>query len=228
MKILIVQHVEYEGPGIITEWLNENLHEFKVFHPTKDEAFPNVDVFDGIIILGGPMGTNDVEEYSWLKKEKIFLAEALRAKKSILGICLGSQLIAEALGAPIFKNKQPELGWFETKLHTNDFRKFLGIQVPESITPFHWHNDAFTLPKESVLLATSTITSVQAFLYGKKVLGLLFHLEADEQFVGEILEKDATCIDYKTEILNSETSAKAMNLKQNKRILFEILDFLMS
>ncbi len=216
MKILIFQHVDYEGPGIITEWLNESLHEFEVFYPAKDEAFPILDVFDGIIILGGPMGNNDIEEYSWLKKEKIFLAEALRAQKSILGICLGSQLIAEALGASIFKNTQPELGWFESKLHTNDFRKFLGIHVPETILPFHWHNDAFTLPKDSVLLASSTITSVQAFLHGKKVLGLLFHLEADEQFVGEILEKDATCIDDKAEILNKETTAKAMSLKQNK------------
>ena len=66
MKILIIQHVEYEGAGIITEWLNKGLHEIEVFYPAKHEAFPIVDVFDGIIILGGSMGTNDVEEYLWL------------------------------------------------------------------------------------------------------------------------------------------------------------------
>lgn len=112
MKIHYLQHVSFEALGYIEEWAtNERIHVSRTAL-FLDERFPELDTFDHLIIMGGPMGVHEEHRYPWLKPEKEFIDKALTAGKHVLGICLGAQLIAEVLGARVYPNPEKEIGWF--------------------------------------------------------------------------------------------------------------------
>ncbi|MAS93592.1 MAG: amidotransferase [Verrucomicrobiales bacterium] len=181
MKAHYLQHVPFEGPGYIELWLGEREIPLGCTRLFANDAFPHPDEFDLLIIMGGPMSVNDEELYPWLSQEKRFIRESIEAGKSILGVCLGAQLIASALGAAVYSGNETEIGWFPVFPVSGDL-----FEMEETV--FHWHGETFDLPVGASHLARSEGCENQAFRFGERVVGLQFHLETTPQTVAEMLE----------------------------------------
>lgn len=178
MQALIVQHVDVEGPGSLASCLVERGWGFDTVALHTGAALPAAPQhYDAIIVMGGPMGVDDEASHPFLRAEQAFLLQALAQGTPLLGICLGAQLLAKALGARVYRNAQKEIGWYTVDL-TADGRTeplFAGLTSPLPV--FQWHGDAFELPAGATALASSPLCTHQAFRYGDRVYGLLFHLE---------------------------------------------------
>ena len=184
MNIHWVQHVEFEGLGCIEPWLEENGHSVTCSRLWAGDGFPDAGTVDGLIVMGGPMGIYDDEEYPWLAGEKRFIRETVERQTPVLGICLGAQLIADVLGAKVGPGPQKEIGFFPVR-HTSEAIRNGAV---EEFTAFHWHGDTFGIPEGAVQLASSDVTPNQAFRYQKHVLALQFHLETTEQSLLSLYE----------------------------------------
>ena len=146
---------------------------------------PGINEIDLLIIMGGPMSVNDENELPWLIREKRFICDAIDNGKPVLGICLGAQLIASAMGAKIFPNAFKEIGWFPIQgISSIDSSAF---RFPASAEVFHWHGETFDLPTGAILLARSEGCENQAFQIGKSVIGLQFHLETTPESARELV-----------------------------------------
>ena len=181
MRVHVLQHVPFEGPGRIAAWLAARSAEVTTTRLFEaDAALPPAGAFDVLIVLGGPMSANDEAALPWLRQEKRLVAAAILSGKAVLGICLGAQLIAAACGATIYANPIKEIGWFPiTPIPGSDAGSFC---FDETATVFHWHGETFTLPPEAHHLARSAACNHQAFqLAGKAVNGLQFHLETTSE-----------------------------------------------
>lgn len=157
-------------------WLTEQGHDLFCTRLWAGDELPPIDSFSVLIVMGGPMGIYDHEEYPWLPDEKTFLAEVVAREIPTLGICLGAQLLADVLGAEVTPNWEKEIGWFSVQ-PTGDMPQSLAAIFPKEMRVFHWHGDTFSLPEDSVCIFESTACKNQAFLYKEHVLGLQFHLE---------------------------------------------------
>jgi GMP synthase-like glutamine amidotransferase len=173
MNIHWIQHVPFEGLGCIAPWLIERGYALTCTRLWADDSFPEIGSVNGLIVMGGPMGVYDEDQFSWLAAEKAFIREAIDQQKPVLGICLGAQLIAEGLGSGVWKNRQKEIGFFPLR---GD-----GVIFPAEFSAFHWHGDTFGIPDGAVRLASSAATENQAFIYKNNVLGLQFHLETTQE-----------------------------------------------
>ena len=189
MNVHYFQHVPFEGLGSIEQWIKAKSAHISATKFYKDTYLPQVDEIDWLIIMGGPMSVNDEQTYSWLPKEKKFIAEAIEHGKIVLGICLGAQLIASALGAQVFPNRNREIGWFPIECLTQSKNTSLQNIIPSPMEVFHWHGDTFDLPAHAVHLAWSEGCDNQAFCIGERVLGLQFHLEATPLTIKSLAEK---------------------------------------
>jgi len=188
MHIHAFLHTPFEKPGYIEQWAKEKGHSISFTKFYEPFVLPTLNDIDWLIIMGGPMGVYDEDKYPWLKEEKSFIKQVVDSKKIIMGICLGSQLIAEILGAKVFPNKYKEIGWFKIKTTEeakgNDFFKFF----PKETVVFHWHGDTFNLPAGAVHLAESDVCKNQAFIYNDRIIGLQFHIEVTENLLNEMLD----------------------------------------
>lgn len=189
MNIHYFQHVPFESPGYISEWLSGKGYTVactKFYEPNY--VLPELDKIDILIVMGGPMGVYDDHLYPWLPKEKAFIEDAIHASKKVLGICLGGQLIATCLGAYVNTAPHKEIGWFPVyptgEKTTYTWLDDLFIDSP---TVFHWHGDRFDIPYGAHNLASSDVNINQAFLYKDYVLALQFHLEVMEDNVQAML-----------------------------------------
>ncbi len=180
MNIHYLQHLEIEGLGSIEKWALNRKHSISGTKLYKNESFPEIDSFDWLIIMGGPMSINDEADYPWLIREKIFIRKAIYAGRVVIGICLGAQLIASALGATIWKNEFKEIGWFPLTMTSAAKESAVFGHLSETIDAFHWHGETFDLPKGSVRIAGSNACVNQAFSINEKVFGFQFHLETTE------------------------------------------------
>ncbi|MBB1127225.1 type 1 glutamine amidotransferase [Thiospirillum jenense] len=177
MRIQVLQHVPFEGPAYLGDWATRHHHHLTINHLYTGDPCPTRDSYDWLIVLGGPMNVNDDNEHSWLTAEKVCINTAIEDGKTVIGICLGAQLIAQALGATVRRNDQQEIGWFPITW-TDAAHQLPGCAtLPKQLTAFHWHGDTFSLPPGAVHLATSTACQQQAFYYDGRVLGLQCHLE---------------------------------------------------
>jgi len=183
MKVLIIKHVEIEGPGLIEYCLMREKIPYQILNINSDIRLPRLDDLSHIVILGGPMNVYEEDQYPFLKVEDLFIKEAIERGKSILGICLGAQLIAKALGARVFKASVKEIGWYDVSLTRIGSRDPLFSSLPKTFPVFQWHGDTFEIPKAAKLIATSTDVPHQAFRYGENVYGLQFHLEVTEEMI---------------------------------------------
>lgn len=174
MRAHVLQHVPFEGLGSIEDWLNQHQATTTWTRFYQSAALPSVEDVDLLIALGGPMSVNDTQELPWLVEEKKFVAAAIRAGKSVLGICLGAQLIASALGQRVYPGPNKEIGWFPIQATTGAPGSFA---FPATCDVFHWHGETFDLPDGAVQLARSTGCEHQAFQLGPRCIGLQFHLE---------------------------------------------------
>jgi len=177
MRIHCLQHVAFEGLANIEQWAIDEGYAVTKTHLYRHATFPNMDEFDWLIIMGGPMGAYEEEKYPWLVQEKQFVAEALAANKKILGICLGAQILASVMGAKVYPNVEQEIGWFPVRVNANAKNSPIFSIFPEVFTPLHWHGDTFDLPTGCVCTMSSDYCANQAYYYGDRVFGLQFHIE---------------------------------------------------
>lgn len=181
MNVHWFQHVPFEGLGKIERWLVSRGHVLSSTRFYLGETPPeSVDGFEWLIVMGGPMNVYQHRDHPWLPSEKRVIRDAILAGKRVLGVCLGAQLIADALGGKVFQNSEREIGWFPVRAVPAGASS--PFAFPSEATVFHWHGDTFSLPPEGVWLARSDGCEHQAFAIGARVLGLQFHLEmtADE------------------------------------------------
>lgn len=177
MRIHYLQHVPFEGLGQIEPLLLAQGHTLTGCHLYRGDALPTLDDFDGLVVMGGPMGVADTDRYPWLQPELELIGQAVQAGKRLLGICLGAQLIAAALGAQVTKNRWREIGWFPLARDPQAAGSVFGALFPETVEVFHWHGDTFALPDGAVRLASSAACIEQGFVLNEQVVGLQFHLE---------------------------------------------------
>lgn len=189
MRAHVLQHVPFEGLGSMESTLKERGHTLTATHLYLCETLPPLDTFDLLIIMGGPMGIFDEGDYAWLKAEKPFIKAAMEAKKKLLGICLGAQLVAHVLGATITANPHREIGWFSIKTHPAlETTRLKGI-FPRKIEVFHWHGDTFTIPEGALPLASSEACPNQGFIMDNRIVALQFHLETTHHCATQLIEK---------------------------------------
>lgn len=177
-KILVLQHAACETLGTIADALQAEALAWQYVRVFEGKPVPGeIGDAGGLIVMGGPMGVYEHERYSHLKDELRLIESALKAGKPILGVCLGSQLLAAALGAPVTRGARKEIGWYPVRLAEAAAQDRLWSAAPCEFMALHWHGDVFELPSGAVNLAASAMTPHQAFRHGKFAYGLLFHLE---------------------------------------------------
>ncbi len=182
--ILIIKHIDIEGPGTLGVFLKRNRVDCLTVDIGKGEKLPaSLSGIGGIVSLGGPMNVYEEDVYPFLKAEEQLLKSAIENNLPVLGICLGAQLLAKALGAKVKKSPQKEIGWSKVKLTKGAFRDNLFEGLDRHLEVFQWHEDMFDLPENSVLLAESSACPHQAFRAGQNIYGLQFHLEIDKQMI---------------------------------------------
>lgn len=233
MRVHVLQHVAFEGLGCIEDWIDSRQAtlSFTRFFSAHENSLPAIEAFNLLIVLGGPMSVNDQTEYPWLAQEKILIQHAIAARKPVLGICLGAQLIAYSLGATVYRNSVKEIGWFPIEAIPDLPEQ--AFKFPAQATVFHWHGETFDLPAGTIHLAKSAGCLHQAFQYQDYVIGLQFHLETTTDTAGQIvlhcadelaeeLSKDQLYIQDKAQILTlTPQYSKAVN-----GLMTKILDFL--
>jgi len=181
MNIHYVQHVAFEGPASILEWAAERGHVMEGTMLFDGQPLPDVNSFDMLVVMGGPMGVFDDQEYPWLEAEKDFLRQVVQSGKPVLGICLGAQLLAHVLGAHVQKNIVKEIGWYPVSLTPPGWESPAFKGIPATFEAFHWHGDMFRIPEGGIHIASSEACPNQAFTWNQRVVGLQFHLETTRQ-----------------------------------------------
>lgn len=183
-KVLVFQHVPFEPLGTLDPLLKEHGFRIRYVNFSRDPAQrPRLAGYDALIVLGGPMNVDEVGDYPNLATEVELIREALERGRHVLGICLGAQLLAKALGGVVAPNGAHEIGWHEVRL-TADGETDPVLSALDSPAPlFHWHGDRFELPPGASHLAESALCANQAFRYGELALGLQFHLEVDRALI---------------------------------------------
>lgn len=185
MRVQIFQHVAFEGAGEIAPLLAQRGALLRTTRWYAGDSAPALETFDALIIMGGPMSVNDEVEHPWLIEEKDVVRRAIRQGMPVLGICLGAQLIASALGARVYPGREREIGWFAIEgLEPGPG----AYRFPAQISVLHWHGETFDLPAGARRLARSAICENQAFCIGERVVGLQFHLEMEPPAIEAIIE----------------------------------------
>ena len=191
-RILVCQHVPHEILGTLNPLIKQAGFRIKYInfgrHPLEQ---PNLDSYDGLIVLGGPMNVDEVEKHPHLVTEMHLIEQAIQKDIPILGVCLGAQLMAKVLGASVSRNPEREIGWYDVSLTENGCVDplFKSFQKVEKI--FQWHGDTFDIPSSAIHLASTPTCTGQAFRYGDRVYGFQFHLEVDEAMIDRWLKVPA-------------------------------------
>jgi GMP synthase-like glutamine amidotransferase len=183
MRAHYLQHVAFESPGSIVRTLEDLGAAITSSRLHDGEPLPDVGDFDLLVVMGGPMSVNDEAMFPWLVQEKRLVAQAMDAGRRVLGVCLGAQMIASALGSRVYPNAYTEIGWFPVK--ATPAGASLGLQ---SQPVFHWHGETFDSPSGATLLASSDGCMNQAFAIGSSVLGIQFHLEVTRADVRRMVD----------------------------------------
>ncbi|MDD5595234.1 MAG: type 1 glutamine amidotransferase [Candidatus Omnitrophica bacterium] len=177
-EIIILKHIEIEGPGSIEEFFRNTVWPLKTIDLWLGKDLPEkFDNIAAVISLGGPMNVYEEERYPFLKSENDFLQRAIKEEIPILGICLGAQLLAKACKAKVKKLGQKEIGWYEINLTSEGKNDLLFEGLSCDLEAFQWHEDTFERPTGSIFLAESAICANQAFRFGSNAYGLQFHVE---------------------------------------------------
>ncbi len=171
-------HHPAEGLGIIADALKHGAFTPQYIRSFEGQTVPQeVGDVAGLIVMGGPQSVYEQDKFPFLRDEMRLIEDALKHTRPVLGVCLGSQLLAAALGADVYPGRQKEIGWHRISLTDFAANDALFLGEPGSLIAFHWHGDIFDLPRGATLLASSALTAHQAFRYGQNAYGLLFHME---------------------------------------------------
>jgi GMP synthase-like glutamine amidotransferase len=163
MHVRVLQHVAFEDAGSIPEWARRSGYTLGVTHPYAGEPLPPLEDFDLLVVMGGPMSVHDEDRHPWLRPEKQLISRTLEAGTPILGICLGSQLLAEVLGGVVTANPELEVGWHPVRWLADRATASLLEGFPKTVEMFHWHGETFSLPPSAIRLAESDACPNQGF-----------------------------------------------------------------
>lgn len=215
MTITVWQNVDFEGPAAIYDYAKKNGHELNIKHTYLEE---NLNIDDALIVLGGPMSAYDDVEF--LKPVKSKLKSAIASGKKVYGICLGAQLIAEALGAKVYSSGTREIGWRDVSIENETITKNL---APKEMV-FHWHGDTFDLPNGATRIASNDAFLNQAFAYNNsKVIATQFHFEANMVSLQRLLEADNGYLNFDSAYINRDI-LDLTHIGASNKALFSLLD----
>lgn len=225
MHLHYFQHNHFEDLGLIGDWAKTNNFSTSVTRFDLNPELPSLQNFDWLVIMGGAMGVNDSDQYPWISNEIEFIKETIQSGKIVIGICLGSQMIASALGASVYVNREPEMGFWPITFTPEAQKDSVFMHFPAELNVMHFHFDTFTLPVGAVLMAKSTVTPVQAFRYGENVFALQFHLELTESNLPTFIkELEAEIIPGSLVQSPHEVMQKISYCRLNNQILRKVLD----
>ncbi len=225
MRVRIFQHVPFEGIGSLQQWLERREASVEWTRFFRGDTPPAGAEYDWLIVMGGPMSVSDEKAFPWLAAEKRAILEAIQTGKRVLGICLGAQLVAAALGARVFANGTREIGWHPVSRRSSISSTALSAAIPDASVVFHWHGDTFDIPRGAVGFLSSDACRNQAFQLGDRVLGLQFHLETTAESVRALIEHcgdelvPGTYVQGEAEIL-----AHPRRFAEINRIMADVLD----
>jgi GMP synthase-like glutamine amidotransferase len=229
MRIVCLQHADYEGPGAIGKWAADRGHTMATVIPLF-ESYPSADEFDMLVVMGGPMGAYDEKAYPWLAAEKRFIAETVAAGRRVFGVCLGSQLLAEALGGRAHPHTVREVGWLPVRLTpTGRYSRALAV-LPDSFIAGEWHGDTFDLPEGVKTAASTGACENQAFeCCDSRVVGVQFHLEWTPEMLVGLVERHGDWLSAQAgQDSNIATAAEFLaplpELARGHGLLFALLD----
>ncbi|MBT8044937.1 MAG: type 1 glutamine amidotransferase [Verrucomicrobiae bacterium] len=223
MQIICFKHVSFESPAAIADWAKSRGHNLRCVELHAGEIIPSVESYDMLVVMGGPMNIYQHAQYPWLTAEKAAIQSAIHAGKSVVGICLGAQLIADTLGSKIRRGPEVEIGWHSIT-RTSDCPD--SLPLPDTLRVYHWHGDTFDLPDGAVHIASSAACASQVFLYQGRVLGLQCHLETTRESMQALI---ATCGDeicegpYIQSVAKMQSEADA-TFQTMQQVLFQLLD----
>ena len=223
MRAVCLKHVPFEGPGAFAAALTKRGVSLERYLVPQD-GLPK-DAGDLLIVMGGPMSVNDPDP--WIAEETSFIRSALHAGTPVIGVCLGSQFMAKSLGATIRSGKALEIGMTQVRLTAEAKQDPVFSTLPESFEVFEWHGEVFDLPKDSVPLAGSDIAPLQAFRYGDRAYGLLFHLEMEENGIDSLCQECAPDL-TKARLAAQQIKATALpHLPQLHQVADRLIDHLL-
>lgn len=227
MYIHCLQHVAFENPGTIAEWAKSNNHTISYTNFFQEHfTLPDVTNIDALLVMGGYMNVDEETKHPWLAAEKKFIKQAINANKKVLGICLGSQLIAAALGCKVYYAAEKEIGFFPISFTNEALQHSFFSHFTNPYHVFHWHGDTFDLPDNAQLIASTTACRHQAFLLGNNVLALQFHFEMNETVIEDMLLYDGHELAEEGNFIQTKETIRQHyhQLQQNKKDMFLLLD----
>ncbi|MDD5259681.1 MAG: type 1 glutamine amidotransferase [bacterium] len=217
-KILVVKHVENEGPGSIGDFFRNSAWELHTIDLFRGERLDlGLEQVAAVVVMGGPMNVYEEDKYPFLKEENVFIKKVVEQEIPYLGICLGSQLLAKACGAAVIKAPEKEVGWFNVSLTLEAAHDPLLQGVDGPLEVFQWHEDTFTIPDGGVLLATAETCRNQAFRCGKNAYGLQFHVEVSTDMIWSWVKADESLPDP-VELLMGAYKRKEIMEQQAKKL----------
>jgi GMP synthase (glutamine-hydrolysing) len=205
-----------------------NGYSMRIWRLFEDPALPEAEEVDLLVVMGGPMNIYEEDRYPYLNGEKDLIRACIGEHKHVLGICLGAQLISDALGEKVYKNQQKEIGWFPVYKETRedgDGGHDIHSVFPDRFTPFHWHGETFALPQDTYPLGSSRACRNQGFLLGEHVLALQFHLEITGSIVESLLVHAAGDMTPGPYVQSAgEIRSGTKHCLENRTLLFQLLD----
>ena len=222
-------HVPFEGPGVIEDWVIQKGHAFTFTRFYEGDDLPALEDVDMLVIMGGPMNVFDFHVHPWMQEEIQWIEALMETGKPLLGICLGAQIIAAALGEEVYPGNEKEIGWHPIQFLPSMGDYKIWNDLPSSRKVFHWHGDTFRIPKGATRIAESQAFPNQGFIYNKQVIALQFHLEVTPLLVKGLIQEcgeelvPGSFIQSANQMITEDSW-----YRPNQALIFQLLDYLYS